>query len=239
MRRLLRQAGGICSVSANSGKLCASALTYVNALAHNFNIIYQKVVQEMEIRAFYRDALGVRDPQLLTMLEENSHVVQVDKGQKVLDFGEICTEILFLASGIFRGYFLDARGRDVTDCFGVLPGMPALPCSGFEKPSPICIEVLEDSEFVAIPIRALLPHLTASMELMSIYNMLLQESLKEHWENKIALGQYSAAERYQWFLKSYPGLIDRVPHRDVASFLGMTPVSLSRIRRELRDKGEV
>ena len=69
----------------------------------------------MEIRAFYRDALGVRDPQLLTMLEENSHVVQVDKGQKVLDFGEICTEILFLASGIFRGYFLDARGRDVTD----------------------------------------------------------------------------------------------------------------------------
>lgn len=192
----------------------------------------------MEIRAFYRDALGVRDPQLLTMLEENSHVVQVDKGQKVLDFGEICTEILFLSSGIFRGYFLDARGRDVTDCFGVLPGMPALPCSGFEKPSPICIEVLEDSEFVAIPIRALLPHLTASMELLSIYNMLLQESLKEHWENKIALGQYSAAERYQWFLKSYPGLIDRVPHRDVASFLGMTPVSLSRIRRELRDKGE-
>ena len=162
----------------------------------------------------------------------------MDKGRKVLEFGGLCTGFLVLSSGVCGGYFRDDKGRDVTDCFCDLPGMPALPCTGFEKPSPICIEVLEDSEFVALPLQALLPHLTASIELMSIYNALLQESLKEHWENKIALGQYSAAERYQWFLKSYPGLIDRVPHRDVASFLGMTPVSLSRIRRELRDKGE-
>ena len=83
-----------------------------------------------------------------------------------------------------------------------------------------------------------MPHLMSNCELLVIYNAMLQDSLKEHWENKIALGQYSAIARYQWFLKTYPGIIDRVPHRYVASFLGMTPVSLSRIRRELREQAK-
>ena len=44
------------------------------------------------------------------------------------------------------------------------------------------------------------------------------------------VAQYPAAERYAWFTRSYPGLIDRVSHRYVASFLGITPVTLSRVR---------
>lgn len=50
-----------------------------------------------------------------------------------------------------------------------------------------------------------------------------------------ALGK-SASERYRWFLSNYPGLIDRVPHRHIASFLNMTPVTLSRLRRAEREK---
>lgn len=192
----------------------------------------------MDMQQFYQETLGVKDNALLNMLLENSHVCPATKGQKILDFGEISPELPLLVSGLFRGYFLDAKGKDVTDCFGFLPGTPALPCSGFGAPSPTCIEALEDSVFVTIPIQALMPHLMSNCELLVIYNAMLQDSLKEHWENKIALGQYSAIARYQWFLKTYPGIIDRVPHRYVASFLGMTPVSLSRIRRELREQAK-
>lgn len=190
----------------------------------------------MDIQGFYRNVIGVKDPALLTMLTENSRVSRVAKGYKLLDFGETCQELFFLSSGLFRGYFLDVRGKEVTDCFGFQPGMPALPSSGLTEPSPICLDALEESEFVSVPLQLLLPYLMNSLELMTIYNRMLQASLKEHWENKIALGQFSALERYQWFLRSYPGILDRVPHRYVASFLGMTPVSLSRIRRELREQ---
>ena len=41
--------------------------------------------------------------------------------------------------------------------------------------------------------------------------------------------------RYQWFLKKYPGLIDEVSNKHIASFLGMTPVTLSRLRQKLKE----
>ena len=43
----------------------------------------------------------------------------------------------------------------------------------------------------------------------------------------------TAMERYEWFLNYYPGLIDVVPHKYIASFLDMTPVTLSRLRKTM------
>ena len=52
------------------------------------------------------------------------------------------------------------------------------------------------------------------------------------------IGQESAMVRYHWFMKTYPGLVDHVRDKYVASFLGMTPVTLSRLRRKLREGGD-
>ena len=53
-----------------------------------------------------------------------------------------------------------------------------------------------------------------------------------HWDIKRAVSQKTARERYVWFLKAYPGVIDLIPHRYIASYLGMTPITLSRVRNE-------
>lgn len=192
----------------------------------------------MEIPQFYKSVLGVTDEALLQRLVGNSKLTFFEKGQHLLNADEVATELYFLVEGLFRGYFLDAKGREVTDCFGATPGTPALPCSDPFAPSNTSIEALEESVFVALPVYALYPYLETNLNLMRIYNEMLWASLKEHWENKMAMVQYTAMERYQWFLRRYPSVIDRVPHRHVASFLGITPVSLSRIRRELRDTND-
>lgn len=189
----------------------------------------------MHIAQFYREVLGVTDESILELLMENSKLIVFEKGQHLIHADEVATELYFLMEGLFRGFFLDAKGREVTDCFGVEPGTPALSCSELLAPSSITIEVMERSVVLALPAYALYPYLHNNLNLMRIYNQMLWVSLKEHWENKMAMVQYSAMERYQWFLRRYPGVIDRVPHRHVASFLGITPVSLSRIRRELRE----
>ena len=74
-----------------------------------------------------------------------------------------------------------------------------------------------------------------NMEAMSLYNRLLQQSSQVHWEIKNMLCQHNAMERYQWFLRAYPGLIEQISNKYVASFLGITPVTLSRLRRALRE----
>lgn len=193
---------------------------------------------QLEIPQFYKSVLGVTDEALLQRLVGNSKLTFFEKGQHLLNADEVATELYFLVEGLFRGYFLDAKGREVTDCFGATPGTPALPCSDPFAPSNTTIEALEESVFVALPVYALYPYLETNLNLMRIYNEMLWASLKEHWENKMAMVQYTAMERYQWFLRRYPSVIDRVPHRHVASFLGITPVSLSRIRRELRDTND-
>ena len=87
---------------------------------------------------------------------------------------------------------------------------------------------------VSLPLAQLAPFLQEP-ELVRLYLEFQRDSLRKHWRNKLMLVQYTAQERYLWFVKEYPGVIDKMSHKHIASFLGMTTVSLSRIRRSLRD----
>ena len=70
---------------------------------------------------------------------------------------------------------------------------------------------------------------------MELYNRMLGAALDVQWKLKRVLSSCTAVQRYQWFLEEYSGLIDRVSNKYIASFLGMTPVTLSRLRRALRE----
>ena len=71
-----------------------------------------------------------------------------------------------------------------------------------------------------------------------MYNRYLVSALEYHWETKMLLYRCTAMERYRWFLSRYPGLIDSISNKHIASFLGMTPVTLSRLRRQLRSQAD-
>ena len=68
-----------------------------------------------------------------------------------------------------------------------------------------------------------------NLDVARIYNKMLSISLKKVIEHNRILSDYEVQERYQWFLETYPGLFELVRKKDVASFLGMTPESLSRV----------
>lgn len=188
----------------------------------------------MEIQNFYTETLKISNTQLVQMLSENSQIKVIKKGDILQYIGSVSTALYFLMKGLLRGFLLDAKGKEVTDCFVYAHGTPVVSSIDLGEPSLICIEALEDSELISIPFSVVLPLVGSNLELITLYNRLLSNSLKMHWENKTVLAQCAAAERYQWFLKNYPGLIDRINHRYIASFLGMTPVSLSRTRQILR-----
>ena len=72
-----------------------------------------------------------------------------------------------------------------------------------------------------------------------LYSGFLMDALRRLWEVKAAMYQYDAMERYRWFMQAYPNLCSHVSGKHIASFLGMTQVTLSRLRRTLREAGQL
>ncbi|MBS1617248.1 MAG: Crp/Fnr family transcriptional regulator, partial [Bacteroidetes bacterium] len=74
------------------------------------------------------------------------------------------------------------------------------------------------------------------LDLMRFYNLVLEETLVNAIRRIEEFTQRSPEERYQRILLEQPGLIDRAPLKYLASYLGITPVSLSRIRKRISGK---
>ena len=179
------------------------------------------------------DALHLTDPALVEALIEASVPLHLDQGELLIREGERPTVVPFLLEGIVRGYLFDENGREITDCFAVQPGSPVMPAADLQQPSPLYLEAVVACEFLVVSLADIQPLLGKYEEMQQLYQPQLLDSFARHWEIKTTLCRSSAMQRYQWFLEKYPGLIDQVHHRSIASFLGMTPVTLSRQRSAL------
>lgn len=168
---------------------------------------------------------------------ETAKKERIKKGHHTVKAGEMQNQLLVLISGIFRGYVIDENGQDITDCFAYQAGDIVAGCNGLTEPSLVEIESLTECELIRVPTSVLFELMEQYPLMHQIYNQILTEALKRHWELKRMLYQ-PAMQRYQWFLDRYPGLIDRVSNKYIASFLGMTPVTLSRLRRHLREHND-
>lgn len=186
---------------------------------------------------FYRDIFHLKDSQFIKDFVSATETRYLKKGEFVVRIGEAQNDVYFLESGIARGYFLDVNGKEVTDCFGFRCGTAAVSFGQLKLnvPSPMTIEVLEDGKFFCVPISVLIELQSEYWEVTILYNQLLIKALDEHWKLKQILNSCTAMQRYEWFLDEYPGLIDKVKNKYVASFLGMTDVTLSRLRRTLKE----
>ena len=191
----------------------------------------------VRIKTFYKEHLGLDDDQLITRLAEISRGEAVKKGQRMISMGEQVEGLPILVTGVLRGFVVDESGRDITDCFIHQKGDAIIGCGRLDEPSTIHIEAITDCQIVIIPVAALL-QMMEEPGLLRLYNHQLTEALRRHWQMKMQMYQSDAMTRYQWFLKTYPGLEEQVSGKHLASYLGMTPVTLSRLRRKLREAAE-
>ena len=191
----------------------------------------------MNVCEFYKNICCLTNNELIQELVVSTNFIHLKKAEFVVRVGEIQNDVYFLVSGIARGYFLDLNGREVTDCFSFKCGDPAVPSGQLQidSSSPMTIEMLEDGDFFCVPIQRIIELQHKYPELIMFYNRLLINALDEHWRLKRILNQYTAVERYRWFLEAYPGLICKIKNKYIASFLGMSPVTLSRLRKQFKE----
>ena len=145
--------------------------------------------------------------------------------------GEVCDSLHFIEKGVVRWYYLDEEGRDITDSFGMERSFVTAFDSFFQrKPSRYFIEVLEDSLIYSMSFQDLEESFKKYPEIERIGRLILIQILEQTLDKNAALRFKNAEERYRFITQKHPDLLQRVSLGHIASFIGITPETLSRIR---------
>jgi CRP-like cAMP-binding protein len=158
---------------------------------------------------------------------------RVKKGEFLLREGDMAKYGMFVASGCLRTYTIDNKGKE-----HILQFSPEDWWTGDmnsmvnDSPSQFFIDAVEDSDILLFDdtsLQKLNKYIPASA---TMYEVALQKSLAAQNQRIISTLTSSAEERYNEFLKKYPSLTQRVPQHMIASYLGVSPETLSRIRKQ-------
>ena len=161
----------------------------------------------------------------------------VKKGEYLLKEGEKCKHSFFVEHGLLRQFALDDKGKEhilqfapenwiVTDRESVY----------FDQPSAYYIQALENTNTILFE-ESLILHLSKQDPLfLEFNNKLLPNHIRQLQRQITLLISATAEERYLDFVRLYPDLLLRVPQWQIASYLGITAESLSRVRKELATK---
>jgi len=158
----------------------------------------------------------------------------IKKHRFLLNEGDVCKYLGFVNSGCLREYTIDNKGIEhiiqfaiedwwVSDLNSFLSGLPATHN----------IDALQDSEVLLLEKSAREELLNASPKMDRFFRILLESNYIATRQRVADSLSESAEERYLKFIKTYPKLFEQIPQNQIASYLGITPQSLSRIRKEL------
>lgn len=167
-----------------------------------------------------------------------SKKAEFQKGEHLIEEGAVCRRLFFIHQGLFRYYILH-EGQDITKDFAVDQHNPF--CTAYtsfmlQKPSEIWIEALEPCQVWVWNQADVLPLFQEHPTWLRFAKTMADYLFFRKEQRELRLLKCSAEERYHHFLTDFPGLSQRVPQYHIASYLGITPESLSRIRAK-RSKG--
>lgn len=168
---------------------------------------------------------------IIALLKESFTKKKVSKNEILLPKNKISKELYWVKSGTLRGY-IETDTNLVTTWFGIENDMVTSVGSFIQQqPSKECIEALEDSLLYSISYSNLQKIYSTSLE-MNVIGRLLTEKYYINLEQRAFLLQHATAkERYETFIERYPQLLLKIPLGIIASYLGITQSSLSRIRK--------
>ncbi|MDP2415039.1 Crp/Fnr family transcriptional regulator [Daejeonella sp.] len=156
------------------------------------------------------------------------------KRQYILQQDDICKNLVFVEKGILRSYSVDSKGNEhilqfapegwwISDVYSFLTGEAAV----------YNIEAIEDSELLLISKSSLDELYERVPKFERYFRLLSQANMVATHRRLTASLSDSADEKYLRLLSAYPNIVARVPQHMIASYLGITPETLSRVRKRI------
>jgi CRP/FNR family transcriptional regulator, anaerobic regulatory protein len=169
---------------------------------------------------------------------KNAKLVKWPKKTQILDIGQICNEMYFIIKGCLRLYYL----KDIKEinCFFFHEGLFCTAFGSFmmQRESNQIMETVEETICLCITF----DELQVLYQEVPAMNTLVRKILEERYTNAHdIISSYildTPEERFEMFHKKYPVLINRLPEYHIASYLGITAKSLSRLKRRFMVKAK-
>ncbi len=165
----------------------------------------------------------------------SDYTVKIKKNEYFIYKGHINKKLGIIKKGILRGFTTDENGNEISSCFykenDIVSGNVAP-----NIPSSVNIKAIEDCIVAVADFENTMSLIMKDENLIKKYNETLGMVYSLINSRVTSFINLNALERYQYFLKEYPNLINRVPNYYIANFLGISPTQLSRIRREMVKK---
>lgn len=155
---------------------------------------------------------------------------EAPKNTLLLKLGAVSTRLYFINKGLARVYY-EHSDEEVTDYFAIDGQfIGAVPSLFTGEPSRKAVQLVEDSTYYAMPLEGFEQCCTNHHDMERAARKIMVWGLLQEQERIESMRFHSTAQRYHLLEKKYPGITNRCPLKHIASYLGTTSVSISRIR---------
>ncbi|WP_074407721.1 MULTISPECIES: Crp/Fnr family transcriptional regulator [Aquimarina] len=161
----------------------------------------------------------------------HSKILNLKKGDAIVKEGQYSDKAFFIVSGCARAYYLN-DGKDITDWFAFEKDFICAINSFFQNiPSPHYIEVLEDTILLEVSRDSTLKLSDKHHDFERLSKTVATMTMLKLQARIVSIQFQSAEQKYQSLLSAYPNITQRIALTHIASFLGITLETLSRIRK--------
>jgi len=180
---------------------------------------------------FRRSGAPVSDAKI-EELATLAHEATYPKQATILDIGEKQNYVYLILQGMARSYYIDEKGNDITKLF-MRENEFLIGEALFMEESLEVFEAVEALKCLRFEVKAFKAILLSDPELERSYIAILEQTIRYKMRREYAFQCMDATERYLEFQRVYPGIEERLQQNLIASYLGITKESLSRIRKKL------
>ena len=150
--------------------------------------------------------------------------------------GDVPSKVYYIVSGIIRAYFLMETGKEYNKrLYAPYSFAGALTSIITDKPSEVSFETLTDCKLYEIDFAEFKNLCRADMQIGKLYVKILEQTFIAYEDRSLDFMRLSATEQYIKLRKTIKGIDELIPQYQIASYLGITPVQLSRIRRKIEN----
>lgn len=188
-----------------------------------------------QLKDYLRKKITITDEQF-DLISKDIKVKTFEKNKIMLSPGETSNSTYFVTEGLMRCYSIDSKAKVNIIQFAPENWWLSDRNSFFNEPSDFYIDTIEPTTALLIPKNYFNDAAIHVPCLHDLNNNMLNNSIRFMQKRINLLLSATAEERYLDFIKLYPNLTLRVPQWMIASYLGITPESLSRVRKDLAHK---